>query len=173
MYHRAMKLRFVALIMASLLTMPTVYAASVGEKGPAVELTDAEGKKAVVNGLKGEVTLVNFWASWCGPCALEFPALNELAADYTGKDFKVLAITVDTDRAAADEFLARFKKEGLKLNVLYDPESKSIDAYGARAMPTSFIIDQKGIIRYIHVGFRPDDPEKWRKEVDELLKEKK
>lgn len=167
------KRAWMAALLLSLALAPELRAASVGEKAAVFELSGMDGKKTVVNGLKGEVTFLNFWASWCGPCAVEFPALNELAREYKDKGVKVVAVSIDTDRPAADRFLSRFGKDGLNLKPLFDPESKVVEMYGARAMPTSYIIDQKGVIRFIHVGFRPDDTEKWRKEVNDLLKEKK
>ena len=153
---------------------PSAQATAVGEKAPIFELSGTDGKSAVVNGVGGSVTVVNFWASWCGPCAIEFPSLNRLAADYKGKNVNIVATSVDTNRGAADHFLTnQAKTGGLALTVLFDPESKALDSYGARAMPTSYIVDRRGVVRFIHVGFREDDPERWRKEIDQLLSETK
>jgi cytochrome c biogenesis protein CcmG/thiol:disulfide interchange protein DsbE len=110
--------------------------------GQTVSLADYRGKKKVV---------LNFWASWCGPCRLELP---ELAAFYKkhhkeDSNFEILAISIDDDRADAEAYASRAK---LPFPVLWDPASKAADAFSVEAIPTMFVIDQDGKIVYGNTG---------------------
>src|SRR5262245_54061326 len=87
---------------------------------------------------RGKVVLINFWASWCGPCQEELPELNRLAAAYKGRKVKVLAINVDENRAAAQKLLGRLGIAAPELTILWDPKSKIVGAYKIDAMPSSF-----------------------------------
>ncbi len=145
-------------------------AVAVGDKAPALELKDVNGMK--ISFKPGEnVAFVNFWATWCAPCASEFPKLNELAAQYKGK-VKVMAISLDDKNAKKkiDSFVEKRSPGALTLTLLSDPDNKSAIDYDVNAMPTSFIVDRKGVVRYMHRGFDPADTETWRKELDALLK---
>lgn len=158
------------LIFIGVLVLPgVVFSAGVNDKAPAFQLQSTAGSKVAFKGGDGHVTLVNFWASWCGPCAIEFPNLNQLAAEYKTKGVQIDAINIDKDRPSADKFLNRYAKDGVNLTVLLDPSAKVAAAYGAKAMPSSYIVDGKGVVRFTHVGFHADDPATWRKEIDSLL----
>lgn len=162
-------LRLFVFVMFFLVVTGSARAAGVNEKAPAFSLLGSAGSPVALKGGEGHVTLVNFWASWCGPCAIEFPNLNKLAAEYKAKGVQVDAINIDRDRPSADKFLTRYAKDGVSLNVLFDPKARVASAYGAKAMPSSYIVDGKGVIRFTHVGFHPEDPATWRKEIDSLL----
>lgn len=153
----------------ALLLTPRADATGINDKAPVFQLTDVSGAKLGLKAGDSGVTLVNFWASWCGPCAVEFPNLNKLAAEYKAKGVRVLAINIDKDRPSADRFLTRYAKDGTTLNVLLDPKGKTAETYGTKAMPTTYMVDGKGVVRFVHVGFRPEDPDQWRKEIDSLL----
>jgi cytochrome c biogenesis protein CcmG/thiol:disulfide interchange protein DsbE len=162
----------VAALLASI-SVGSAQATAVHDKAPTFQLDSVGGGKAGLKSPAGDVTVVNFWASWCGPCAIEFPNLNKLAAEYKDKGLKIFAINIDTDQPSADRFLTRYAKDGLTLTVLLDPKAKTAGAYAAKAMPSSYIVDGKGVVRFVHVGFKPDDPAQWRKEIDSLLSESK
>jgi len=149
--------------------VPSVEATGVNDKAPTFELENISGGKAGLKIPGSRVTFVNFWASWCAPCAVEFPNLNKLAADYKDKEVAVYAINIDKERSAAEKFLMRFAREGLALTVLLDPRARTAAAYAASAMPSSYIVDEKGKVRFVHIGFRGDDPEQWRRQIDSLL----
>ncbi len=168
MKHLTIRTAAISAVVAFLLPL-SVFATSVNDKAPTFQISDLSGTKGGLKAGQGGVTLVNFWASWCGPCAVEFPNLNKLAGDYKAKGVRVLAINIDKDRPSADRFLTRYAKEGTALTVLLDPTSKTAEAYGTKAMPTTYIVDAKGVVRFVHVGFRADDPDQWRKEIDSLL----
>ncbi|MEQ8286385.1 TlpA disulfide reductase family protein [Thalassospira sp.] len=107
---------------------------------------DENDAQISLNNLKGQVILVNLWATWCVPCVKEMPELDQLAAEMAGKPFRVLALSQDRGGAAAvTEF---FEKNGIEhLDVVLDPRGSTARQMGARGLPTSFIIDGNGVIR--------------------------
>ncbi len=164
-----MKLKTV--FFALMLMVGPVFSAGTDKPAPEFSLKDLEGNQVELKALRGSVVLVNFWATWCPPCNVEFPELNSLAKEYQTEKFKVLAINVDKKPAAVQKFLAKPINRPLVLTVLLDPESAVVAKYEAEAMPSSYIIDRKGNVRFIHTGYNVKDPAKWREEVKRLLSE--
>lgn len=99
---------------------------------------------------KGQVVLVDFWASWCLPCHASFPWLKDVQKKYANQGLIVLTINLDERRQDAETFLAKYPSS---LAVLYDPKGEYAQQYGLETMPTSLIVDRKGAIRYRHNGF--------------------
>jgi cytochrome c biogenesis protein CcmG/thiol:disulfide interchange protein DsbE len=139
-----------------LLIAAQVYAAPV-------PTTDAP----LLRTLKGKVVLLDFWASWCGPCRQSFPWMNDLQRRY-GSDLVVLAINVDQDRALAEQFL---KATPAAFRIEYDPEGKLATQFDVTSMPTSFVIDRKGQVREQHKGFRAAQRAEREQAIAKLLKE--
>jgi peroxiredoxin len=110
--------------------------------GETVSLADYRGKKTVV---------VSYWASWCGPCKVELPELREFYKRYhkAGANFEILAISIDEEKSDAEKYAAA---EKLPFPVLFDPQSKTADAYSVEGIPTMFVIDKDGKIVHAHVG---------------------
>lgn len=150
------------------LTLPIVtQAVTVGEPAPFFELLDIKQNTVSSNDLKGKVMFVNFWASWCAPCRKELPMLDQLQSRH--EDLIVVAINIDEDRNNAQRFLDKYKISSL---VLFDPQTSVITRYGAVAMPTSYVLDKKGVVRFSHFGFdEKKDPAKWDEEISGLLRE--
>lgn len=143
-----------------------VFALSIGEKAPLFSLKDISGREWSLKDLKGKVVFINFWGSWCHPCKKELPALNEL--QKKNKDVVVLAVNIDKSSATVDTFLKKHPLD--QLTILLDSESKVISSFGARAMPTSFILDGYGKVRFVHYGFNEkNDPMLWENELREIL----
>jgi cytochrome c biogenesis protein CcmG/thiol:disulfide interchange protein DsbE len=117
--------------------------------------------------LKGKVVLLDFWASWCGPCRQSFPWMSDLQRRY-GADLVVLAVNVDQDRALAEQFL---KATPAAFRVEYDPEGKLATQFDVTSMPTSFVIDRKGQVREQHKGFRIAQRAEREQVIAKLLKE--
>jgi len=144
-------------------------AAWINDKAPDFSLADAAGRTVSFGSLKGRVVFINFWASWCTPCKKETPELDKLAGRYPESEVTVLAVNIDKKRENAEDFLGRL---GLLRNyhftILLDPESSVVQTYGARAMPTSFVVDREGMIRFVHLGFNEGDPLNWMREIDAL-----
>jgi thiol-disulfide isomerase/thioredoxin len=136
-----------------------------GQRAEDFELKDAAGRPTRLSALRGKVVLVDLWASWCDPCKKELPHLAELAARLRGRGVEVLAINVDKDRRNADAFL---RAHDLHLRVLYDPEATVPVRYEPAKMPTSFVIDRGGMVRYVNGGFTPGDEKKIERQLVEL-----
>jgi thiol-disulfide isomerase/thioredoxin len=102
--------------------------------------------------LRGHVVLVDFWASWCGPCEQSFPWLRAMDARFAGKGLRIVAINLDKKHEAAEGFLQRHVAP---FTVAFDPLGKTAEAFQVPGMPTSFLIDPEGKILYSHVGFDP------------------
>jgi thiol-disulfide isomerase/thioredoxin len=161
----------VSIFVLPLLIAPPARAAWINDTAPDFTLQDMTGNSVSLPALKGKVVLIDFWATWCQPCKKEFPALNRLADNYKDADIVILAINLDKKKENAAEFLQRL---GLTLSknmvVLLDPQSAVVSSYAARAMPTSYIVDKAGMIRYVHLGFNEADPARWVAEIEPLLK---
>jgi DsbE subfamily thiol:disulfide oxidoreductase len=121
-----------------------------------------------LHSLKGQVVYVDFWASWCGPCRKSFPWLNQMQAKYGAKGFKVIAVNVDNERKLADAFLKEHKAE---FTIGYDPSGDLAKAFGVQGMPSSYLIDRQGVIRFSHVGFREKDVGSLEENIQSLIKE--
>ncbi len=118
---------------------------------------------------KGKVVLVDFWASWCGPCKESFPALGRLHEKYKDKGLVIVAIGVDETPAKFEEFL---KKQKPAFAIVHDREHKVVPVFKPATMPTSYLIDRKGAVRVVHTGFKgAKTEEEYVKEIEALLAE--
>ncbi len=138
-----------------------------GDRAHDFSLPSLDGKSVTLSDLKGAVVIVDFWASWCGPCKKELPALDRLAAKYSGK-VVVLAVNIDKDRKKADAFLSQAKVSSA--TVLLDPAGKVAAAYDVPTMPSSYVVDSHGIIKHVQAGFKSGDEETIEDKVRELMK---
>jgi len=122
----------------------------------------------LLDGLKGKVVLLDFWASWCDPCRRSFPWMSEMQRRYGGSDLLVLAVNLDQDRKLAEKFLAAVPAG---FRVEFDPGGVLATHFGVTAMPMSFLIDRKGIVRERHSGFREAVKAQREQSILKLLKE--
>ena len=118
---------------------------------------------------RGKVVYVDFWASWCGPCKLSFPFMKALAARYPASDLAVVTVNLDRQRPQADAFL---KQVGSTLPVVFDSKGELASKYKVSDMPTSFIVDRSGKIRYRHQGFFPAKQAEYQAHIAELVRER-
>jgi thiol-disulfide isomerase/thioredoxin len=166
--------RLVTLAAAALvLAMTTlVFAAGLkaGTRAPDFELKDLQGKTLKLSALKGKVVVVDFWATWCAPCKKELPELDKLQKAYTaaGKDVVIIAINIDKDPAKAEKFLKERKISALM--VLFDKSQAVAPTYDPPTMPTSYVIDKKGLVRFVNQAYEPGDEKKLKEQIDGLLK---
>ncbi|HXB54054.1 MAG TPA: TlpA disulfide reductase family protein [Vicinamibacteria bacterium] len=135
---------------------------------PTLELTTLEGKTVRLADFKGRVLLVDIWASWCGPCKSSFPSLDALYLELHPLGLDLLAVNVDERRRDADEFLSHHPHQ---MPVVLDPQGRVPEAFGAEAMPSSFLIDRSGNIRFRHAGYSPASLPVYRQEIARLLEE--
>jgi peroxiredoxin len=126
---------------------------------PQFEATLLDGTVVDSSTLRGKVTYLSFFASWCGPCKAEFEGLNRMTKHYAGKDFQILAIGVDTDEAKSRRAA---KVWGAEFPVAADPHNKILGLFDVTSMPTTYIIDKQGIIRKKHVGWTNKDEKTWK-----------
>jgi len=125
-----------------------------------------EGK--LPDSLKGKVVLVDFWASWCEPCKQSFPVMEDLHKRYAEKGLIIIAVNVDENRADMEAFL---KKNNVSFSILRDGGQKLVDKTGIATMPSSFLIDREGKVRFAHTGFRgAETKKKYEEEIESLLK---
>ena len=115
---------------------------------------------------RGKVVYLDFWASWCGPCRQSLPMLDQLRQEVGADKFEVIAINLDE---TPEEGLAFLKQFPVSYTVLVDQQKLTPRQYQLMGMPSSFLIDQQGVIRSSHTGFRKSDIEKIRKSVEALL----
>ena len=114
------------------------------------------------------MVLVNFWATWCGPCRQEMPHLNRLYEKYRGSGFVLLGVNVDDDVRNAADIAAKLN---VRFPVLLDTDKKVSRLYDMSTMPSTVVIDREGKVRYIHRGYRDGYEEAYEKQIRDLLKE--
>jgi thiol-disulfide isomerase/thioredoxin len=124
-------------------------APSDGRVAPPLALQDIQGRRHTLEGYRGSVIVVNFWATWCEPCRREMPSIQRLRDKLSDKPFVVLAVNVDEPEARVRQFL---KTTGLELPILLDPNKKVTRDWGARILPVTYIVDRDGRVRYRLVG---------------------
>lgn len=138
------------------------------DAAPDFTLKSSTGENVRLAEQRGQVVMLNFWASWCGPCRQEMPLLDGISKKYGKMGFVLYGINVDQDTAEAQKVLQKIK---VTYPILFDPESKLSSLYKVEAMPSSVFIDKKGNIRFIDRGYVPGDEEKYIKQIQELIRE--
>ncbi|MGC2167090.1 MAG: TlpA disulfide reductase family protein [Gallionella sp.] len=121
-----------------------------------------------LNEFRGKVLYVDFWASWCGPCAQAFPFLNTTANTFRDRGLQVVGINVDEHADDANKFLHKHPADFL---IVADAKAQCPKDFAVMGMPSSYLIDRKGVIRYTHLGFRQSDTEQLKQQIEQLLAE--
>jgi thiol-disulfide isomerase/thioredoxin len=135
----------------------------VGHPAPEIVVDRLNGNHLALSSLRGKVVLLDVWASWCGPCKQELPMLDAIAGRLHRRGVEVVAVSVDQDRENVDKFLGA--RPRWNLTVAHDPKGAIADTFQPEKMPTSYVIDRQGIIRYVNSGFEPADA----KEIEQRL----
>lgn len=124
----------------------------LGEPAPNFQLRDLNGRQVVLSELRGKVVLLNFWATWCGPCRVEMPAMEKLYRAFSRNDFEILAVSTDAQGVSVTR---PFQQENhLTFPILHDADYRVGLTYGARSLPMTFIVDRQGIVRHQVFGAR-------------------
>ncbi len=112
-------------------------------------LRDLEGNQVSLSDFRGQVVMLNFWASWCGPCRIEIPHMIELYNEKHHQGFEIVAVNLREDGDRVEEFVQEL---GMPFPVLLDKGGRIGAAYYVRGIPTSIFIDEEGVIRHVHMG---------------------
>jgi thiol-disulfide isomerase/thioredoxin len=139
-----------------------------GAPAPQFQLNSNSGKPLSLADLKGRIVLVNFWASWCGPCRKEMPLLEQLNRQYRSKGVTLVGVNVEPDSAAATDWL---KATPVSFPILFDVDSKVSKLYQVEGMPNTVILDRKGNVRYIHRGYSAGAENEYLDQIRALIRE--
>jgi peroxiredoxin len=157
-------------LFGSLLGAASQARAAVAASTPAPDFTlrSAEGGNLRLAELRGRVVLVNFWATWCGPCKVEMPHLNRIYEKYRSAGFVLLGINIDEDPKQA---LALATRMGLRFPVLLDTDKSVSRRYALDSMPATVLIDRDGTVRHVHRGYRDGVEATYEAQIRALVKE--
>jgi len=158
----------IAVITAVLATALPALAGSGGGPAPQFTLAARNGQAVSLAQYHGQVVMINFWASWCGPCRQEMPLLESIYRKYHKLGFTLLGVNVEPDSKAADDWL---KDRPVSFPILYDKESKVSKLYDVAGMPSTVIIDRSGKLRTLHQGFKPGDENEYMDSIRSLIRE--
>ena len=138
------------------------------EAAPDFTLRTLDGPNLRLEEYRGQVVLINFWASWCGPCRQEMPILDRLHQRYEDTGFAVLGVNVEGEDAPAKKIV---DKTNVTFPVLIDEGQKVSELYDLEAMPSTVVVDRNGVVRYVHRGYKPGDEAKYVEVVKKLIRE--
>jgi peroxiredoxin len=141
--------------------------ALVGKPAPAFTLKDLDGKDVALAEQKGSVVLLDFWATWCGPCVVAMPGIDKLNNELGPKGLKVFAVNVGEDKDTAQGFMTA---KGFKIPTLLDADSKVSEQYKAMAIPQTVVIGKDGVVTKVFVGSGGDTEHKIREAVEAAMK---
>ncbi len=144
---------------------------ALGDAAPGFRLKDLSGDTVSLDRYRGTVVMLNFWATWCGPCRVEMPTMEALYKMFPRRDFEILAVSTDAQGAAVTK---PFHREfGLTFPILHDADFQVGLAYGARTLPMTFLLDRRGVIRHRIFGARDWHSPEAVQLIQTLVKERK
>jgi len=159
---------WIVLFLMSAVASTNLHAKAISGEAPDFTLKSNSGKNIKLSELRGQVVLINFWASWCGPCRQEMPLLNALHNKYAPLGFTVLGVNVEENSDDARGFLLNFPVD---FPVLLDNKNNVSKQYNVIAMPTTVVVDRDGNMRFLHQGYKSGDEKEYRKMVKKLIRE--
>ena len=161
-----------SIVLGALFTIVTATSVAssglAGQVAPDFVLKSANGKNLRLSEYRGDVVMINFWATWCGPCRQEMPLLDELHSLYKRVGFSLLGVNIDDDSRRAMQMIQDL---GVSFPVLFDENKKVSKLYEVEAMPVTVIIDREGTVRHVHHGYKPGYEDKYLTEIRALLRE--
>lgn len=153
----------------ALLAAQPALALEANDPAPACSLREIQtGKALELSQYRGQVLYLDFWASWCGPCAESFPFMNQLHSALQSQGLAIVAVNLDEQRNDADGFLA---KTPARFTIAGDPQGQCPERFGVETMPTSYLIDRQGRVRHVQYGFRPSESAVLQEKIRTLLAE--
>ncbi len=159
--------RSFTLTLLVLLFSATSFALEAGDRAPDFAAPAVDGKGTVsLSQYRGKVVYLDFWASWCAPCLKAIPEIEAMRKELPADKLQVVAVNLDQQTKKALRFLA---KNPIGYPSASDPKGRLPKQFGVDTMPTSYLIDADGVIRYVHRGFQRGDSAKLRTEIQKLL----
>lgn len=159
---------WIILFLLGALSSTNLSAKAISGEAPNFTLKSNSGKNIKLSELRGQVVLLNFWASWCGPCRQEMPELDKLYSKYNKLGFTILGVNVEED---ATDALKIIKDDKIRFPILFDSENSVSKLYNVVAMPTTVVVGRDGNMRYLHRAYKPGDINIYKKWVKELIRE--
>jgi len=156
------------LVVVGILFAPAVQAEVLEGAAPDFTLKSRSGENVKLSELRGDVVMINFWASWCAPCRQEMPLLEDMYKKYNDLGFVLLGVNVEEDSSKASELL---REVPVSFPVLYDTTNDVTKLYKVVAMPSTVMVDRDGNMRYLHRGYLPGYEEEYIKQIKELVRE--
>ena len=156
-----------SLVYSLAIALPAL-ATTASSPAPDFSLQARGGQTIKLSQYKGQVVMINFWATWCGPCRQEMPLLESIYKKYNKLGFTLIGVNVEPDSKAAEGFL---KQTPVSFPVIYDKDSAVSKAYDVSGMPSTVIIDRKGNIRVLHRGYKPGDENEYLNSIRMLVRE--
>ncbi len=156
-------LLFTGLLFSSFVAEP-----KIGTKAKDFTVSSLAGEEISLAQLRGKVVLLNFWATWCVPCREELPRLSALQEKLRQRGLVVLAISVDNERENISDFLLQ---NAVKLQTFWDRDKRISKLYDPQTMPSTYIVDRNGILRFTHNGYSPSELQRIEAELNRLLKQ--
>ena len=165
-----MKLRntIIALVFSAFAASSLASSGMEGQKAPDFALKSSTGENLRLSEYRGDVVMINFWATWCGPCRQEMPLLDELYSRYNRVGFNLLGVNIDDDSRRAMQMVEEL---GVNFPVLFDARKEVSKLYEVEAMPVTVIVDRQGTVRFVHHGYKPGYEEKYLDQIRSLLRE--
>ncbi|MFZ5724325.1 MAG: peroxiredoxin family protein [Pseudomonadota bacterium] len=162
---------FASLLAALLLAGAAVSATAAdvtGKPAPDFTLKATSGKNVRLAEKRGDVVMINFWATWCGPCRQEMPHLEKLHGKYKDLGFTLLGVNVESDTTGMAKFL---KDVPVSFAILNDGANRVAKLYGVDGMPSTVIVDRNGTVRFVHRGYKPGYEQKYEQQIKQLVME--
>ena len=150
------------------LIVPAMTASAVSGIAPDFALQSRDGSSVSLADLRGQVVMINFWATWCGPCREEMPHLEALHQRYSALGFTLLGVNVEENSADAVSWL---EETPVSFPVLFDPQNHVSKLYDVVAMPSTVLVDRQGNVRYLHHGYQPGYENEYQSQIRALIRE--
>lgn len=166
---RTIKGMFKGLALAAVCVSAALAASSSGPAAPGFQLSGRGGKNIDLTQFKGQVVMINFWATWCGPCRQELPLLEDIYKKYKPMGFTLVGVNVEPDAKGAEAWLS--KQKPVSFPIAFDTDSKVSKMYKVAGMPSTVFVDRKGNIRVMHKGYKPGDEDFYLTQIRSMLKE--
>jgi peroxiredoxin len=165
---KGLKLALLGAFLCLLAGSGLASSALVGQPAPDFVLKSASGENIRLSEYRGDIVMINFWATWCGPCRQEMPLLDELYVRYGKVGFSLLGVNIDDDAQKAREMAEEL---GVSFPVLFDAAKEVSKRYQVEAMPVTLLVDRSGTVRHVHHGYKPGYEQTYLTEIRALLRE--